>query len=68
MRPEKVQELRNRIGGKAARDELFRYVSQDFEETANAAYAAIGKPLITLENVWVMFTMLANYLSDYVVD
>lgn len=41
-----------------------RYVDEDFEELAEAAYKDIGSPAIILQNAWFVFRAMIERLSD----
>jgi len=43
--------------------EHMRYVDEDFEPVAEAAYEAIGKPEITLQSAWVVFRAMVEAMN-----
>lgn len=42
---------------------LMRHIDEQFEEIANEAYTAIGKPKISLHSAWAVFRELINYVD-----
>lgn len=46
-----IRELKEAIGGK----DLVAFVSEEFEDRAEAAFGTLGIKALTLENVWIVF-------------
>ncbi|KAF5379743.1 hypothetical protein D9615_005816 [Tricholomella constricta] len=42
---------------------LMQYVDEEFEEIANTAYIAVGRPKITLHSAWDVFRVLVDYIA-----
>ena len=53
-----VEEIKQAMGG----DSLFDFVSKDYSEAAEEAYAALGVQELTFENVWHVFESLLSLL------
>ena len=62
MRPEMIQELWDQIGGQKARQEAYQFVTPEFQAMADAAYADIGLPRITLTTAWTIFSVVVGVL------
>jgi len=43
---------------------LMWYVDEGFEEIANEAYVAVGKPIITLHSAWKVFCIMVVYIVN----
>jgi hypothetical protein len=64
VNPDTVRELREAYGGQEARDRLFRFVSQEFQEAADSVYVEMGCPIISLESAWDVFKMVVERLAS----
>ncbi|KAJ7577390.1 hypothetical protein C8J56DRAFT_798931 [Mycena floridula] len=62
---EAVQDLRVLLTEEVGAKENFtRWVSDEFQALADAAYVEIGSPSITFDNSWDVFKLMAAYLED----
>ncbi|KAJ7578597.1 hypothetical protein C8J56DRAFT_1165555 [Mycena floridula] len=62
---EAVQDLRVLLMEEVGAKENFtRWVSDEFQALADAAYVEIGSPSITFDNSWDVFKLIAAYLED----
>jgi hypothetical protein len=62
-----VQELREELGGKEARDSAFQFVDVEFQAMADGAFCDLGFPEITLSNAWDIFIAVVDILEHLVV-
>jgi hypothetical protein len=60
--PAVVEELRSRIP--ISREECFRWVTDEFDARATAAYRAIGEPKLTLQDGWSIFMLMKPLLQE----
>ncbi|WP_410959396.1 hypothetical protein, partial [Salmonella sp. SAL4433] len=59
-----IQELRDQIGGEEARRQAYQFVTLEFQAMADAAYADLGQPRITLTTSWMIFLAVVDVLRD----
>ena len=57
-----IRELRDRIGGEESRQEAYQFVTPEFQAMADAAYADLDYPCITLATAWTIFSAVVNVL------
>ena len=60
--PEISEALRSQL--KISRDEAYKFVSDDFRQTVETAYAEIGSPALTVETGWQIFNQLKIQLRN----
>ncbi|KAL0953005.1 hypothetical protein HGRIS_007210 [Hohenbuehelia grisea] len=58
------RQLRDGIGGMAARAEAYAFVDPEFQSVADNALGVLGYPEITLSNAWDIFTSVFRILSS----
>ncbi|KAH7929145.1 hypothetical protein BV22DRAFT_1029764 [Leucogyrophana mollusca] len=58
-----VQQLREALGGREARDLAFRFVDAEFEAMADEALGGLEFPDITLSSAWDVFVAIVDTLS-----
>ena len=62
VRRDLIHELREQIGGEKARQLAYQFVTSEFHAEADAAYADLGHPLITLATAWTIFSAMVDVL------
>jgi len=61
-----VDQLREDLGGKDAREAALRFVDAEFEARADEVYSNLHYPEITLASAWDIFIAVVDILShDY---
>lgn len=63
VNPESVKQWRVELGGLQRRDEIMAFTSEEFHSEADAAWIAIGSPLVTLSNVWSVFSRVVEQIQ-----
>lgn len=63
VNPETVAKMREAYGGEEARDEAYRFFSDEFGAAADGVYVDLGMPTITLATAWSVFTLVVRGLE-----
>ncbi|KAJ7136217.1 hypothetical protein C8R46DRAFT_614344 [Mycena filopes] len=61
--PQLHNDLREIYGGVNARENAYRFVSQEFQSAADDVYWQMGRPEITLDSIWSIFSEVASRLE-----
>ena len=59
-----IHELRAEIGGEEGRRQAYQFVTPEFQAVADAAYADLGYPRITLMSAWTVFLAIVDVLQS----
>ena len=62
VRPDMVRKLRDQIGGEESRRKAYQFVLPEFQAVADAAYADLDYPCITLTTAWTIFLAMVDVL------
>jgi hypothetical protein len=63
VNPETVECLRQAYGGEEERKKAYRFISREFEALADGVYLDLGRPTITLELGWAIFTLMVEKIE-----
>jgi hypothetical protein len=64
VEPEWVEQERERLGGMAVRERLFRWYPEEFGIRANEAWVALGEPMRHITNAWKIFRDISDILEQ----